>query len=358
MFTSPNTDAMRYSHAMPSGAGRGRPTRGPSIADVARLAGVSAQTVSRVSTGADPVRDDTRDRVLAAMHQLGYSPNRAARALRNGRFGTIGLLAHRFGRTGAALTTEAVVEAAAEHGLSVTLLDVHTPEPDSWKDAAHTLSQQSIDGLVIIPSQQATPDSLVLPAGLAVAVSDSRLLRHYPSVVADQIQGSELAVEHLLGLGHHTIHHIAGPADSEPAVVRASTWGQRLRRAGIRPPQVVRGDWSARSGYAAGQQLVGDDSITAVYCANDEMAFGLIRALHEHRIRVPQDVSVVGFDDIALSGYSSPPLTTVRQDFHQIGRELVRLVLAQLGTEKVPRSGPVLIPTELIVRETTAPPGR
>ena len=344
---------------MPSSVGRARPKRGPSIADVARLAGVSTQTVSRVSTGTDPVRGDTRERVLAAMRQLGYSPNRAARALRNGRFGTIGLLAHRFGRTGEALTTEAVVEAAAEHGLSVTLLDVHTPDPDRWERAAHLLSQQSIDGLVIIRAEKATPDSLALPAGLAIAVSDSRLLGHYPSVVADQMQGSELAVAHLLGLGHQTIHHVAGPADSEPALVRANTWERQLRRAGIRPPELIRGDWGAESGYAAGQQLAVDPSVTAVYCANDEMAFGVLRALHEQHVRVPQDVSVVGFDDIALSGFSSPPLTTIRQDFHRIGRELVGLVLAQLSAEPLPRaSGPVLIPTELIVRETTAPPGR
>ena len=341
---------------MPTTAGRGRPKRGPSIADVARLAGVSTQTVSRVSTGADPVREDTRDRVLEAMHQLGYSPNRAARALRNGRFGTIGLLAHRFERTGEALTTEAVVQAAAEEDLTVTLLNVHTPDADRWEHAAHRLSQQSIDGLVIIRAEQATPDSLALPANLAVAVSDSRLVGHYPSVVADQMQGTELAVGHLLELGHRTVHHIAGPADSEPALVRATMWQRLLQRAGIRPPELLRGDWGAESGYLAGQRLARDESVTAVYCANDEMAFGLIRALHEHDRRVPQDVSVVGFDDIVLSGFSSPPLTTVRQDFHRIGRELVRLVLAQLRAEELPRSGPVLIPTELIVRGTTAPP--
>ena len=347
----------RYHANMPSMTGRGRRKTGPSIEDVARLAGVSAQTVSRVSTGAAPVREETRAKVVEAMDQLGYSPNRAARALRNGSFGTIGLIAHRFERTGEALTTEAVVEAAEAEDLSVTLLNVRTPDVNRWKDAAHRLSHQAIDGLVIIRAEQITPESLALPAGLAIAVSDSRLVGHYPAVVADQVQGSEAAMTHLLELGHRTVHHIAGPDNSEPALVREGTWQRCLEAAGIRPPQVWRGDWTARSGYLLGQRLAEDPTVTAVYCANDETAFGLIRALHEHGLKVPQDVSVVGFDDIALSGYSSPPLTTVRQDFHRIGHELVRLVLEQLRSKTVPRTR-VLIPTELIVRGTTAAPGR
>jgi DNA-binding LacI/PurR family transcriptional regulator len=343
---------------MPTTTGRGRRKTGPSIEDVARLAGVSAQTVSRVSTGADPVREETKARVLAAMDQLGYSPNRAARALRNGSFGTIGLLAHRFERTGEALTTEAVVQAAEAEDYSVTLLSVREPQLDDWRHAAHRLSHQAIDGLVIIRAEQADPASLALPATMPVAVSDSRLISQYTSVVADQVQGSEDAVRHLLDLGHATVHHIGGPADSEPALVRSRTWQRCLEEAGIRPPQVWPGDWSAGSGYEVGRRIAADPSITAVYCANDEMAFGLIRALHERGREVPQDVSVVGFDGIALSEYSFPPLTTVKQDFHRIGSELVRLVLEQLRSKAAPVGGRVLIPTELIIRGTTAPPPR
>lgn len=340
---------------MPTATGRGRRKAGPSIEDVARLAGVSAQTVSRVSTGAEVVRPATRARVLAAMDQLGYSPNRAARALRNGSFGALGLLAHRFERTGEALTTKAVVEAAEAEDHSVTLLSVSNPAADGWQHAAHRLSHQAIDGLVIIRAERASPDSLALPAGLPVAVSDSRLVGYYPAVVADQVQGSEDAVLHLLRLGHRTVHHLAGPADSDPAGLRAATWQRCLEEAGIRPPQLWRGDWSAQSGYLLGRQVAQDPAITAVYCANDEMAFGLLRALHEHGRRVPQDVSVVGFDGIALSEFSSPPLTTVKQDFQRIGHELVRLVLDQLGA-KPGIHDRVVVPTELLVRGTTGPP--
>jgi len=290
------------------------------------------------------------------MGQLGYSPNYAARALRNGSFGTIGLIAHRFGRTGEALTTEAVLEAAEAEDYSVTLLTVRDPDAEGWEPAAHRLSHQAIDGLVIIRAEQATPESLSLPTGMAVAVADSRLAGHYPAVSADQVQGTADAVRHLLELGHRNIHHIAGPVTSEPARVRAATWQRTLESAGVHSPKPWRGDWSARSGYAVGQEIALDPDITAVYSANDEMAFGLMRALHECGRRVPEDVSVVGFDDIALAEFSSPPLTTVKQDFPRLGHELVRLVLTQIrATASIPRDR-VLVPTQLIVRGTTAPP--
>ncbi|MCV2393222.1 LacI family DNA-binding transcriptional regulator [Actinotalea sp. M2MS4P-6] len=334
---------------------RGRRKTGPSIEDVARLAGVSAQTVSRVSTGANVVRPDTRERVLLAMQQLGYAPNRAARALRSGTYGTIGLVAHRFGRTGEALTTEALVRAAEAEDYSVTLLTVQNPA-EGWEPAAHRLPHQAIDGLVIIRAERATADSLALPVGMPIAVSDSRFGGHYPSVVADQVQGSIDAVRHLLDLGHQTVHHVAGPEVSEPARVRAGAWRRCLEEAGRRPPPVWQGDWSAESGYQAGLGIALDPAVTAVYCANDEMAFGVMRALHEAGRRVPEDVSVVGFDAIGLSGYSYPPLTTVRQDFTQMGRELVRLVLDQVRSGARAGHERVLVPTELVVRGTTAPP--
>ena len=336
--------------------GRGRRKTGPSIEDVAKLAGVSAQTVSRVSTGADVVRPATRERVQRAMQQLGYTPNRAARALRNGTYGAIGVVAHRFGRTGEALTTEAVVRAAEAEDYAVTLLTVGDPATKGWERAAHRLPHQAIDGLIIIRAERATAESLALPQGMPVAVSDSRFSGHYPSVVADQVQGSRDATQHLLDLGHRTVHHLAGPEGSWPAGVRTAAWERCLEEAGVRPPKVWRGDWSAESGYRVGREIALDRSITAVFSANDDMSFGLMRALHEAGLRVPQDVSVVGFDGIALSEFSPPPLTTVRQDFNQIGVELVRLVLGQVrhGTEVV--RDRVLVPTDLVVRASTAPP--
>ncbi|WP_207731028.1 LacI family DNA-binding transcriptional regulator [Aestuariimicrobium ganziense] len=329
---------------------------GPSIQDVARLAGVSAQTVSRVSTGAGQVRPATRARVEHAMEQLGYTPNKAARALRSGSFGAIGLLAHRFERTGETLTMGGVIDAAERAGYSVSLLNVRTSNTESWASAVSRLSHQAIDGLAIIRAERTAPENLALPAGLPVAVSDSRLVGHLPAVVTDQMGGARRAVEHLLGLGHHSVHHISGPEDSDPASMRVIAWQETLVQAGIRPPKAWQGDWTPASGYEIGLQIARDPNITAVFCANDEMAFGLMRALHELGRRVPDDISIVGFDGIALTEYSAPPLTTVKQDFHRIGDELVAMLLARMQSPQQPPPRRVLIPTELTVRVSTAPP--
>jgi DNA-binding LacI/PurR family transcriptional regulator len=290
------------------------------------------------------------------MSQLGYSPNVAARALRSGSFGTIGLLAYRFDRTGDALTTQAVVSAAAKHGYSVTLLGVATLQSDGWTSAAARLSDQAVDGLVVIRAETEVPERLALPVAMPVAVSDSRLAGFYPTVMTDQTQGTQDAIGHLLGLGHHNVHHLAGPANSDPAALRTAAWERCLEQAGIKPPPLLRGDWSAGSGYDAGRALAADPAVTAVFCANDEMAFGLLRALHEAGRRVPQDVSVVGFDGIALGEFALPPLTTVSQDYSVIGNALVECLLGQI---KEKRRGPhsrTLVHPQLLIRATTAPP--
>ncbi|SHI79800.1 transcriptional regulator, LacI family [Tessaracoccus bendigoensis DSM 12906] len=329
--------------------------KGASIGDVARLAGVSAQTVSRVSTGAENVRPETRQKVQEAMGQLGYTPNYAARALRNGAFHTIGLMAHRFERTGESLTTSAVIQAARAANFGVTIVNVQSQEADGWESAASRLSNQAIDGLVILRAEQ-TPETLSLPRSLPVSVSDSRLMGLYSAVSSDHLQGSGAATAHLLGLGHTSVHHIAGPADSDPAQARAAGWQRALEQAGIRAPEPLHGDWTAESGYRLGQRLAADPEVTAIFCANDEMAIGALRAFHEAGRETPSDVSVVGFDDLSISAYLPSPLTTVRQDFEQIGHELVRLVIEQIRSKTQLPQQRVVIPTELVVRATTAPP--
>ena len=164
------------------------------------------------------------------------------------------------------------------------------------------------------------------------------------------------AVGHLLGLGHRTVHHVCGPEDSQSSLIRRATWARCLQEAGREVPEPVPGDWEAAAGYEAGLRLSADPEATAVFCANDELALGLIRAMHEQGRRVPQDVSVVGFDGLAVGEYSFPPLTTVRQDFKRHGREMVGLVLEQAASGELDRSRSIIIPTELIVRGSTAPP--
>ena len=325
------------------------------MSDVAHLAGVSAQTVSRVAAGSAHVRPDTRERVLRAMNQLGYSPNRAAQALRRGSFKTIGVLTQQIHRTGEALTTAGVLEAATAVDYAVNLVQVERPASEELREAVYRLSHQAIDGLVVVQAGRAGREHLILPPSLPVAVSDSTLVDYYPSASADQVGGVRHAVKHLLELGHRTVHHVCGPEDSQSSLIRKATWSRTLQEAGAPVPEAVPGGWEAAAGYEAGLRLAADPEVTAVFCANDELALGLIRAMHEQDRRVPRDVSVVGFDGLAVGEYSFPPLTTVRQDFKRYGREMVSLVLEQADGAVLDNRS-VIIPTELLVRGSTAPP--
>jgi DNA-binding LacI/PurR family transcriptional regulator len=314
------------------------------------------QTVSRVSIQPDAVKPATRDRVLEAMEQLGYSPNLAARALRHGHYGTIGLLAHRFDRTGEAATTDAVLRAAAENDLTVNIMTVPSTDSDEWTPAAKRLQHQATDGLIVIRNETDSPKRLTLPAGFPVAVSDLRMAGVLPCVVADEIGASGVAVDYLMDLGHRTVHHVAGPPDSEPARRREIGWRARVKARGATAPDPFAGDWSAESGFRAGVALAANPAVTAVFCANDEMAFGVLHALHNAGRRVPEDVSVIGFDGIPLGAHSYPPLTTLKQDFRTIGAELVRLLVDQINNPDVGQAPHVTVPIELVVRESTAPP--
>lgn len=292
------------------------------------------------------------------MSRLGYIPNRAARSLRGGSFLSIGVVVKQLERTGETMVTAGIVDAAEEYGYTVALVQVSHPESNTISGAMRRLSNAAVDGLIIVQAGHASSETIALPVGLPVVVSDTKLTDSYAAVTADQIQGSRLAVEHLIGLGHKTIHHVTGPPDSVSGLARTGAWRRTLMEHGIDAPEPITGDWSADSGYAAGLRLANQDGVTAVYCSNDEMSFGLIRALTEQGISVPEDVSVVGFDDIGVSKYFLPPLTTVRQDFRRIGRELVEKLITLMSETGNGNRGHDLVPCELIVRGSTAPPRR
>jgi DNA-binding LacI/PurR family transcriptional regulator len=314
------------------------------------------QTVSRVSIQPDVVKPATRDRVLAAMDQLSYSPNLAARALRHGHYGTIGLLAHRFDRTGEAATTDAVLRAAAEHDLTVTIMTVPSTDSNGWAPAAKRLQHQATDGLIVIRNERDSTKRLTFPVGFPVAVSGLHMEGVLPCVDADEIGASRAAVDHLMDLGHRTVHHVAGPRDSEPARRREIAWRARVRERGAIAHDPLTGDWTAESGFRAGRTLAADAAVTAVFCANDEMALGVMHALHDAGRRVPEDVSVIGFDGIPLGEHSYPPLTTLKQDFWTIGAELVRILVDQINNPNSDHAPQVTVPIELVVRKSTAPP--
>ncbi|MFI5891808.1 LacI family DNA-binding transcriptional regulator [Actinoplanes sp. NPDC051513] len=331
-------------------------TRGVSMADVARLAGVSSQTVSRVSTGHPGVVEKTRNQVLEAMRELGYRPNSAARALKRGSFRTIGVILFTLATTGNSRTVEAIAAQAAQEGYAITLFPVAAPTQDGVLGAFTRLGELAVDGIIVIMEVHLLDAvDLTLPPGVQVVVVDSDAGDRYPVVDTDQADGARQAVRHLLGLGHKTVWHVTGPAESFSSERRAAAWRAVLEDAGRVVPPVQRGDWSAASGYRAGLVLADEPSCTAIFAANDQMALGVLRALHERGRRVPEEVSVVGFDDIPDAGAYLPPLTTVHQDFAEVGRRCVHGLLEQIHDERA-EAGTVLVPTTLVVRESTAPP--
>jgi DNA-binding LacI/PurR family transcriptional regulator len=325
------------------------------MADVARLAGVSPQTVSRVANNRTNVEDATRERVLAAMRALGYQPNIAARALATGRFGTIGVISFALSSHGNVRTLDGIATAARAAGFSINLVGVTAPTHREVHEAFARLSTQSVDGVVIIEAEVLDTPSLRLPQGVPVVVADGHGGQQYPMVDSDQAAGARLATEHLLDLGHPTVWHVAGPPDSNSARHRHASWRQILERAGRPVPQVLFGDWSAGSGYLLGRHLAERPEVTAVFAANDQMALGVMRALHEAGRAVPGDVSVVGFDDMPESAYLWPGLTSIRQDFDQAGRICVDILLEQIRTMGQAEKETHVVPVELVVRGSSAP---
>ncbi|HET6856250.1 MAG TPA: LacI family DNA-binding transcriptional regulator [Streptomyces sp.] len=326
------------------------------MADVARLAGVSSQTVSRVSNGYAGVNEETRRQVLAAMKELGYRPNSAARALKRGEFRTIGVITFGLSSTGNVRTLEAIALSAAHEGYAVTLLPVAVPTQDEVRGAFSRLGELAVDAVIVILEVHLLDAMTIdLPPNVQVVVADSDAGDHYTVVDTDQTGGTRTAVRHLLDLGHRTVWHLAGPEESYAAQRRTDAWRAELTEAGRTPPPLVRGDWSAESGYRAGLDIASQPDCTAVFAANDQMALGLLRALHERGRKVPEQVSVIGFDDIAEAGSFLPPLTTVHQDFAEVGRRCVEGVLRQMRSDTT-EPGTTLVPTRLVLRDSTAPP--
>lgn len=324
------------------------------MSDVGRLAGVSHQTVSRVLNGSPNVRPETRERVLAAMRELDYRPNSVARALVTGRSKTLGVVSFDTTLYGPASTLLGIERAAHAAGYFIIVASLKALTEASVTEAIERLRLHGVDGILVIAPYDEGVQALVrVSADLPLVAVEAGPEHGLPVVCVDQAQGARLATAHLLELGHGTVWHVAGPRDFVEARQRVDGWRTTLRDAGAHIPEPLVGDWSARSGYELGQRLAGDPAISAIFVANDQMALGVMRALHEVRRRVPDDVSVVGFDDIPESPFFLPPLTTVRQDFDELGNRGVRLLLATIEAGRVVANGSAVVP-RLVVRASTA----
>jgi DNA-binding LacI/PurR family transcriptional regulator len=326
------------------------------MADVAKLAGVSHQTVSRVINGSAHVKPATKQRVLAAMGQLDYRPNPAARALVTGRSRTLGVVSFDTTLYGPASTLFAIEQAAHAAGYFLTVVSLLAIDRASVLDALDRLRVQGVDGILVITPHEGAAEALVnLPTGVPVVAVEAGRPASVPLVAVDQLSGAVSATQLLLDLGHRTVWHIAGPRDFLEAQQRLEGWRATLAAAGAPIPPELVGDWSPRSGYELGRRLARDPEVTAVFVANDQMALGLLRALHEHGREIPREVSVVGFDDVPEAQYFMPPLTTVRQNFGEVGRSSLRLLLEIMRGDGEAVQQLAIAP-ELVVRRSTAPP--
>lgn len=322
------------------------------VRDVAALAGVSRQTVSRVLNDHPDVAPETQLRVQAAMAELGYRMNNAARALGTRRSRTLGVLASDALQYGPSRSIAALEASARAAGYWVSAAFADAGDAAAVVAAVDHLIAQGVEGIVVVAPHARTLEALdALSIGVPVVTLHSAG-RGAHGLSVDQAAGARMAVAALADAGHTRIVHLAGPADWLEAESRAEGFAAELAARGLPAGPVIAGDWSAGSGYAA-VAAVRAAGATAVFAANDQMALGLLGGLHEAGLAVPADISVVGFDDIPDAAYYWPKLTTVRQDFDELAR---RAVAAAVGGAEAEAAHLAPVAPVLIPRDSVAPP--
>lgn len=327
------------------------------IRQVAARAGVSHMTVSRVLNDAPNIRPDTREKVLTAIAELNYRPNSAARALATQRHQRIGVLMDSHFAYGPTNTLRGIELAAGEANYSVTSVTLRSDDRLAPREGIEQLSAQGVDGICVIAPRSTSLSALRqldfrVPVVMVKADRDPMFI----TVSGDQKMGTNLLVDHLAELGHRDILHLAGPLDWLDARARERAFHERARAWRLAERPIVIGDWSADFAYDYALGLKRRPDYTAIFAANDETALGLIHGFAERGIAVPEEMSIVGFDDLPMTGHFLPPLTTVRQDFHDIGAKALEIVIAAARGMEVPRR--TRLPIELVRRRSVAAPRR
>lgn len=326
------------------------------ISQVARRAGVSSTTVSHVLNNTRFVSQETRQRVLAACAELGYQPNALARSLRRGETHTLGLVLPDSANPFFAEIGRAIEEAAFGQNYSVILCNTEG-NPTVEELYITVLVQKHVDGIIFVSTGEKTEAfQSLLNSGLPAVLVDRDIPElNLDAVLVDNIQGGKLAAEHLVRLGHRRIACITGPSHLTPSALRKVGFEQALFEAGypLDPALTLPGDFHPDSGYQATRTLLQfSKPPSAIFVSNDLMAIGVLNAAQELGCRVPEDISVVGFDDIELASFTVPPLTTLAQPKKDIGRMAIDLLLRRIRERDLPAQRE-LLPMTLITRKSS-----
>jgi DNA-binding LacI/PurR family transcriptional regulator len=343
-------DAEQYSEATMSRSF----AKPASIADVAKVAGVSMPTVSRVLTGAAKVSPDKMQRVLEAIDELGYRPNAAARALVSGKQNVIAVMTSETAIFGYSATIQGIETAARAAGYFVVISVVETPSLEEAEHAVRLVLGQPLAGIIVLKFDPVGVRILeALPRDVPVVAVSGELDPALSQAVLDEVQAGRDITRYLLDLGHETVHHVAVPASREEDG-RTTGWRSALEEAARTVPPIIASSWDAVSGVRIGRRLAKEPDVTAIFCGNDEIAMGVMAGLADEGVRVPADVSVVGFDDHPLAGVWRPGLTTMAQDFPGLGRRAFGL-MARLLEGDTAAAFSSSLPT-IVVRDSAAPP--
>jgi DNA-binding LacI/PurR family transcriptional regulator len=344
-----------------SNAGRNpEPVRRVSMYDVAQLAQVSQKTVSRVVNGEAHVSAAITERVQKAIAELGFRPNAAARALASQRSRRLGMVTMGTSLFGPSAILDGVEHASRAAGYFLSVVRTIENSTEELQAAVDTLIEQGVDGIILSEPVDFGHPRLRVPENVVVLSFDHPSEIHRPDelvVGTDEAGGARSATEHLLALGHPTVWHIAGTSTWSATRRRISGWRAALTDAGVPEPAVLQGDWTPQSGYEAMTSILHRHDVTAVFAANDQMAVGAIHAVETAGLRVPEDISVVGFDDDPVSAFLHTPLTTVKQDFAEVTRLAMHRMIRTLDGH-APAERHRSVPAQLMVRASAGPANR
>jgi DNA-binding LacI/PurR family transcriptional regulator len=331
-------------------------TRPPSMIDVAKHAGVSHQTVSRVVNNDRNVTEKTRSKVLNSIEALGYRPNSAARALVTGVTSSIGIIGYNTKLYGPASTMHALQSKARDMGYDAHVISLETLTQDSIIDAINEHSLSGVKGVIInVPYIQEFSISEINGINIPKVFVEGPTENNLHSVNIDQVLGSQRAVQFLIENGHKKIAHISGPRNWFETEQRVMGWESTLAKNELQASVLFEGDWSPQSGYNAACEIIKEGSSTAIFCANDQMAFGVYKAAYESKLEIGRDISIVGFDGLPESEFFIPGLTTISQDFDEMGRASLNMLHNMFSKNMIQKNN-ILIKPKLVVRESVGSP--